>query len=223
MRERRLLNIAWIELDGIYTVEGGTKWTAKQDIALFVLCCTPWVQVIHNIFLDIIRQYHDCSPILQRPLRNKLQTTERYINRSSWYLFHNWRVGVGTLISLIFVPMFLAPFSRFRNFLFLRVPDVPFKWRVFLSSDTLTLTWYYFNNQVYTLLNFLLCSRGISYLSYFKNSRMYTPRYLKYLQFSEALFSMGSPCLKIFYQQKWDAICHVDHHALREITKSSNP
>ena len=27
--------------------------------------------------------------ILQRPLQNKLQATKRYINRSSWYLFHD--------------------------------------------------------------------------------------------------------------------------------------
>ena len=33
--------------------------------------------------------YHGCSPILQRPLRNKLQATESYINRSSLYLFNS--------------------------------------------------------------------------------------------------------------------------------------
>ena len=27
------------------------------------------------------------TPVLQRPLQNKQQATERYINRSSWYLF----------------------------------------------------------------------------------------------------------------------------------------
>ena len=60
-------------------------------------------------------------------------------------------------------------------------------------------------------------------VSYLRNSRMYTPRYLKYLQFSEAFFSMGSPCLKIFYRQKCYAICRIDHHALRGITWYSNP
>ena len=49
------------------------------------------------------------------------------------------------------------------------------------------------------------------------------PLYLKYLQFSEAFFSKGSPRLKIFYQQKCHVICRVDHDALREITRCSNP
>ena len=42
-------------------------------------------------FLNTLQswQYHGCSPILQHPLRNKLQVTERYINHSSWYLFRS--------------------------------------------------------------------------------------------------------------------------------------
>ena len=37
----------------------------------------------------MVRQYHDCSPVLQRPLQNKPQATEHYIN--SWYLFPSMR------------------------------------------------------------------------------------------------------------------------------------
>ena len=66
-------------------------------------------------------------------------------------------------------------------------------------------------------------SRGISHLFYLKNSTMYTPRYLKYLRFSEAFFSMGSPRLRKCYRQKCHVIRRVDHDALREITWSSSP
>ena len=37
----------------------------------------------------MVWQHHGCSPVLQRPLRNKVQATERYANRSSWYLCSN--------------------------------------------------------------------------------------------------------------------------------------
>ena len=41
---------------------------------------------------QVARQYHVCYPhILQRPSRNKL-ATERYVNRSSWYLFRSLRL-----------------------------------------------------------------------------------------------------------------------------------
>ena len=49
---------------------------------------------------------------------------------------------------------------------------------------------------------------------------MYTPRYLKYLRFSEAF---GIAMLKTKYRQKCHVICRVDHDALREITRYSNP
>ena len=51
---------------------------------------------------------------------------------------------------------------------------------------------------------------------------MYTPRYLKYWQFAEAIFSIEPPCLRTFYRQKCYARCRNDHDALREITWSSS-
>ena len=46
-----------------------------------------------------------------------------------------------------------------------------------------------FSESGVCIVEFIICSRGISYLSYFKNSSMHTPDYLKYLQFSETFFS----------------------------------
>ena len=38
-----------------------------------------------------------CSPVLQHPVRNKLQSsTERYINHSSWYLFRGMHCKSGS-------------------------------------------------------------------------------------------------------------------------------
>ena len=45
---------------------------------------------------EFIRQYHGCSPILQRSLPNKLQATQCYINRSHWYLFRRTRCKTGS-------------------------------------------------------------------------------------------------------------------------------
>ena len=42
-----------------------------------------------------LRQYHGWCPVLQRPLRNKLKATERYLNRSRWYLFRRGRGKTG--------------------------------------------------------------------------------------------------------------------------------
>ena len=98
--------------------------------------------------------------------------------------------GIGTPILLISVPMFLTPFSRFRNFLFLRVPDVAFKCNKIKCQQTL---WFWPDILIIRLhcwiSYIILCSGGISHLFYFKNWRMYKPLYLKYyLQFSEAIF-----------------------------------
>ena len=41
-------------------------------------------------------QYRKCSPVSQRSLRNKLQTTVRYIHRSSWCLFRSTRCKTGS-------------------------------------------------------------------------------------------------------------------------------
>ena len=38
-------------------------------------------------------------PVLQRPLRNKLQATEHNINRSSWYLLEKKGGGINILSS----------------------------------------------------------------------------------------------------------------------------
>ena len=87
--------------------------------------------------------------------RDKTPPHALYNNNSRIVI--SWTTGVGLEHKFRWYPFrcFGAPFSRFRTFLFLRAPDVSFKWRVFFSTDTLILTGYYFNNQVHTSLNFL--------------------------------------------------------------------
>ena len=46
-------------------------------------------------------QYQRCSSVLQRPLRNKLQATERYNKSSSWCLFRSTRRKTGEPTSVI--------------------------------------------------------------------------------------------------------------------------
>ena len=104
--------------------------------------------------------------------------------------------------------------KKFANKIFLNMA-VPLKKRLLQIANIS-------NIEVYTSLN-MLWSRGISYLFYLKNSTMYTSRYLKYLRFSEAFFSMGSPRLRKCYLQKCHMIRRVDHDALRETTRSSSP
>ena len=56
-------------------------------------------------------------------------------------------------------------------------------------------------------------------LSYFEISTVYIPRYLEYLQFSEAFFN-GIAVLKMFIGKKCHVICRIDNvsdnDALRE-------
>ena len=60
------------------------------------------------------------------------------------------------------------------------------------------------NNQVYTLLNFVLCFRGISYISYLRNSRMYV---------YTSVFEIITNFLKAFFLLQWDR--HIGKNVTR--------
>lgn len=57
---------------------------------------------------------------------------------------------------------------------------------------------------------------------FLKKLTMYTPQYLKYLQFSKDFFQQDRHGF-FYYLQKCHMMRCVDHHALHEITRCSSP